>query len=47
MSEVEIQVETVIEISMDYDQYTLDKNQAEDLYNMLGTALGKDSRKAA
>jgi hypothetical protein len=42
MSEYTIEVDTAITIAIDYDEYTLDSNQAELLWKRLGEALGKD-----
>lgn len=41
MSEYTIQVEAAITIAIDYDEYTLDSDQAELLWKQLGEALGK------
>jgi hypothetical protein len=42
MSEYTIEVETAIKIAIDYDEYTLDSDQAELLWKLLGEALGKN-----
>lgn len=40
MSDVEIKVGKNITVSLDYEEYHLDENQARDLWNVLGEALG-------
>ena len=47
MSDYNFEVSKAITLVMDYEEYNLDEEQAEDLYALLGLALGKDSRKAA